>query len=80
MLMKTAISIPDVLFATAEQLAARLGMSRSELYVTALREYVAAHHYDRVTERLNAIYDQAPSRLDPALMELQVRSLPPRDW
>ncbi len=78
--MKTAISIPDDLFATAEQLAARLGVSRSELYVTALREYVAAHHYDCVTERLNAIYDQEPSRLDPPLMELQVRSLPPEDW
>ena len=78
--MKTAISIPDDLFATAELLAARLGVSRSELYVTALREYVAAHHYDRVTERLNAIYDQEPSRLDPALMELQMRSLPREDW
>jgi metal-responsive CopG/Arc/MetJ family transcriptional regulator len=78
--MKTAISIPDDLFATAEQLAARCGMSRSELYVTALRDYIAAHHYDRVTERLNAIYDEVPSTLDPALMELQVRSLPREEW
>jgi metal-responsive CopG/Arc/MetJ family transcriptional regulator len=78
--MKTAISIPDDLFAMAEQLAARFGVSRSELYATAIREYVAAHHYDRVTERLNAIYDQEPSNLDPALMELQVRSLPPEEW
>jgi len=37
LVMKTAISIPDDLFATAEQLAARFGVSRSELYVTALR-------------------------------------------
>lgn len=78
--MKTAISIPDDLFATAEQLAERFGMSRSQLYATALREYVAAHHHDRVTERLNAIYDGEPSRLDPALIELQVRSLPPEEW
>ncbi len=63
--MKTAISIPDDLFATTEQLAARLGVSPSELYVTALREYVAAHHYDRVTERLNALYDQVPSQARP---------------
>ncbi len=78
--MKTAISIPDDLFVQAEQLAARFGVSRSELYATAIREYVAAHHYDRITERLNAIYDQEPSNLDPALMELQVRSLPPEEW
>ncbi len=78
--MKTAISIPDDLFATADQLAARLGVSRSELYVIALREYVAEHHHDRVTERLNAIYDQEPSGLDPTLMELQVRSLPHEEW
>ena len=78
--MKTAISIPDDLFATADQLAARFGVSRSELYVMAIREYVAEHHYDRVTERLNAVYDQEPSGLDLALMELQVRSLPAEDW
>jgi metal-responsive CopG/Arc/MetJ family transcriptional regulator len=78
--MKTAISIPDDLFATAEQLAQRFGMSRSELYVTALRDFVAAHKFDGVTERLNAIYDQEPSTLDPALMELQMRSLPREDW
>ncbi len=77
--MKTAISVPDDLFATAEQLAARIGISRSELYVTALREYVAAHRYDGITERLNAIYEESSS-LDPALIELQVRSLPPEDW
>ncbi len=78
--MKAAISIPDDLFATTEQLAARLGMSRSELYVTAAREYVAVHRYDGVTKRLNAIYEEDPSSLDSALMELQVPSLPPEDW
>ncbi len=57
-----------------------MGVSWSELYVTALREYVAAHRYDGVAERLNAIYEKEPSRLDPALMELQVRSLPPEGW
>ena len=78
--MKAAISIPDDLFMMAEQLTARLGISRSELYVIALREYVAAHRYDCITERLNAIYEEEPSSLDPALMELQMRSLPPENW
>jgi len=34
--VKTAISIPDRVFRSAEQLAARLGVSRSELYSKAL--------------------------------------------
>ena len=34
--MRTAISIPDDLFESAEELAAELGMSRSQLYATAL--------------------------------------------
>ena len=78
--MMAAISIPDDLFATAERLAERFGVSRSQLYVTALREYVAAHQYDGITKRLNAIYEEDPSSLDSALMELQVPSLPPEDW
>ena len=39
--MKTAISLPDDLFADAEALAQQLEMSRSRLYVAALREYLA---------------------------------------
>jgi metal-responsive CopG/Arc/MetJ family transcriptional regulator len=38
--MKTAISIPDLLFDEAEKLAQRLGMSRSELYAKALAAYI----------------------------------------
>ena len=37
--MKTAISLPDELFAAAEKLAERLGVSRSQLYATALAEH-----------------------------------------
>ena len=38
--MKTAISIPDEIFLAAEQLAKRIGSSRSELYATALAAYL----------------------------------------
>jgi metal-responsive CopG/Arc/MetJ family transcriptional regulator len=38
--MKTAISIPEQLFEAAEQFARGRGMSRSELYTTALRQYL----------------------------------------
>ena len=41
--MKTAISIPDPVFEAADQLAARIGMSRSELYATAVAEFMDRH-------------------------------------
>lgn len=77
--MKTAISIPDDLFDSAEGTARRLGMSRSELYARALREYLAEHGAEGITERLNEVYGGDSSRqesgLDPALAALQKRSL-----
>jgi metal-responsive CopG/Arc/MetJ family transcriptional regulator len=54
--MKTAISIPDPVFEAAERLAQRLGKSRSELYTTAIRDYLKEHRDEDVTERLNEIY------------------------
>ena len=53
--MKTAISVPDELFADAERLAKVLKTSRSQLYSNALREYVARHAPDQVTESLNEV-------------------------
>ncbi len=74
--MKTAISIPDDLFDSAEGTARRLGMSRSELYARALREYLAEHGREGVKERLDEIYgNEVEGGLDPALAELQRRSL-----
>jgi predicted transcriptional regulator len=56
--MKTAISIPDEVFAEAEQLATELQTSRSRLYSRALREFVARHSPDRVTEAMNRVVDE----------------------
>lgn len=80
--MKTAISIRDDIFEAAESLALSLGMSRSELYSTAVKEFVSRHIRRRITERLNEVYgaDDADSALDEALHALQVHSLPSEDW
>ncbi|MCZ7664655.1 MAG: ribbon-helix-helix domain-containing protein [Thermoleophilia bacterium] len=51
--MKTAISIPDDVFEDAERLARTLKKSRSRLYVDAVREYVARHSGDQVTQALD---------------------------
>ena len=74
--MKTAISIPDSTFDAAEELARRLGMSRSQLYATAVAEYLKAHLREDVTARLNEVYPDEESRVDPVIDALQLRSLP----
>ena len=56
--MKTAISIPDDVFADAEQLASELKKSRSRLYGDAVREYVARHSAESITEALDRVCDE----------------------
>ena len=73
--MKTAISLPDELFASADSLAERLRVSRSELYATAVAEYVAKHRDAEVTARLNEVYSDVPSGIDPCLRRAQARSM-----
>ena len=76
--MKTAISLPDELFASADSLAKRMRVSRSELYATAVAEYVAKHRSEGVTARLNAVYADLPDAVDPALRRAQARSVAER--
>lgn len=54
--MKTAVSVPDPVFEAAEALAERMGVSRSQLYTTALEAYLAASPADDVTARLDVVY------------------------
>ncbi len=58
--MKTAISVPDDLFAQAEAEAGKQGVSRSELYRVALREYLKRRHDEDVTNRINHYFEAHP--------------------
>jgi metal-responsive CopG/Arc/MetJ family transcriptional regulator len=78
--MKTAISIPEELFESAEEFARGRGMSRSELYTTALRHYLGEQRGEMITRRLDEIYGQEPDGLDREVVRLQVRSLPEDVW
>lgn len=62
--MKTAVSIPDAVFAEAERLARRMKRSRSEVYSRALAEYVARHTPDRVTEAMDRALDEISGPAD----------------
>ena len=80
--MKTAISIPDPIFESAEKLAKRLGISRSQLYSDAVNALIEKYRYSGVTEQLDAIYEINPdaSRLDETMKEIQARSLGGEEW
>jgi len=78
--MKTAISLPEDLFRLAEAAARKLKMSRSQLYATALAEFLERRQTSKVTERLNEIYSAEPARLDSALHSAQLKSLERDSW
>lgn len=78
--MKVAISLPDDLFESADALAKALGMSRSELYATAVAEHLAKHRDQDVTSRLNQVYGEQLSGLTPEFRQAQGRSLTADEW
>jgi len=78
--MKTAVSIPDKVFRSADSLAKRLGVSRSNLYATALTEFLAQQQHLMVKERLDEVYGKQESAPESGLVDLQVKSLPPEEW
>lgn len=78
--MKIAISLPDEIHEAADEMAGRLGVSRSELYARAMAEYVARHHSEEVTARLNDVYAEEPAGLDADLRAAQARSVSAPGW
>lgn len=49
------MSIPDELHARADEVAAQLGLNRSQLYARAVEEFLTLHTADPVTEALNRL-------------------------
>ena len=78
--MKTAISIPDDVFVSADRLAKRLHMSRSELYARAVKEYVAGCRHAGVKEKLDQIYASENASIDSAVLLAQAASIPSEEW
>ncbi|HYW42925.1 MAG TPA: hypothetical protein VE959_08715 [Bryobacteraceae bacterium] len=78
--MKTAVSVPDDLFRQAEAAARRLRVSRSQLYATAISEFLDRQQANTITERLNQVYSRRTARVDAALHRAQLRSLEKESW
>jgi metal-responsive CopG/Arc/MetJ family transcriptional regulator len=78
--MKTAVSVPDDVFQGAERLARREGRSRSEVYSTALREYVARHEPDEIIDALDMVVADVGEVIDPFVVTASRRTLEATDW
>lgn len=78
--MKTAVSIPDDVFEKVERLARRGKRSRSEVFSAALREYVARHSPDEVTEAINRVCDQVGDQRDEFVSAAAQRILERTEW
>ena len=55
-------------------------MTRSALFTTAVDEYIQLHREDDVTQRLNEVYAEENSSLDPVAARLQSLSLLKEEW
>jgi metal-responsive CopG/Arc/MetJ family transcriptional regulator len=78
--MKTAVSIPNEVYQGAERLARRTKKSRSRLFSDALKEYLARHAPDEVTEGMNRACAEAGEAKDPFVSSAARRILERSEW
>ncbi len=78
--MKTAISVPDDVFASAERLARELRVSRSALYRDALAEYLLRHQPDELTATMDRALEQVGEGSDSFVREASRRLLEAIEW
>jgi antitoxin MazE6 len=62
--MKTAVSVPDDIFRQADRLAKRTRRSRSRVFSEALREYVARHAPEDVTDAMDRVCEELGQKTD----------------
>jgi metal-responsive CopG/Arc/MetJ family transcriptional regulator len=78
--MKTAVSIPDDVFEGAERLARRTKRSRSRIFSDALREYLARHSPDEITQAMNQACAEISGGEDSFIRATARRVLERTEW
>lgn len=78
--VKTAISLPDELFDEGERFAHEHGMTRSELYATALREFLRIRRRDGLVGRINALCEQVDTSLPRDIQSAARRGMLRQEW
>jgi metal-responsive CopG/Arc/MetJ family transcriptional regulator len=78
--MKTAVSIPDDVFEGAERLARRTKRSRSRVFSDALKEYLARHAPEKITEAMNHACSEIGKEEDVFAATAARRTLERSEW
>ena len=81
--VKTAISLHKALFEQVEALAHEMQISRSRLFVLAVEKFIHHHENQRLLERINTAYVDAPNQAEQALqrhMHCQHRHVVEGEW
>ena len=78
--MKTAVSIPDDVFEGAERLARRTKKSRSQLFSDAVKEYVARHAAEDVTDAMDRVCAELGNSKDEFVASAAYRILERSEW
>ena len=82
--MKTAISIPDDLFKTVEELAEELHLSRSQVFAEAVKAYSEKQRNKRILEAINKAYaapeNKAETKVRRLSIERYAKSLKTEKW
>ena len=69
MTVKTAVSLPDELFAEVERLAKEMGVPRSRVFVMALEAFLERERNRALLEALNRAYADEPTEEEQAQLE-----------
>lgn len=78
--MKTAISLPNDLFVLVDEFAKKLGMSRSELIATALREFIKLQQRNDLTAKINAACAKLDTTLPVEIAQISRQNLLEVEW
>lgn len=78
--MKTAISVPDDVFERAERFARRSKRTRSDVYSAAVREYVARHAPDEITEAVDRVVGAEPDLPDEFVEAASTAAVSAIEW
>ena len=78
--MKTTVSIPDEVLEKVERFAQHARQSRSEVFSAALREYIARHAPDEITEAINQAVAEVGDQADEFVAAASRRVLNKTEW
>ena len=78
--MRASVSIPDELFRRADELARRLGKSRSEVYREALADYMSRREPGSVTASLDAVVEELGGSVDDWVLAAGYGALQRSHW